>query len=58
MNVYPRVIDGKNLIVLDLRPYMFGIPTEEKDRKPSIAYQKEFDAIFEDIDDDEKDLPF
>lgn len=53
MNTDIQEIDGKRKIVLDIRPYCFGLPYETKHRKPDIAYAKEYDELFDEYEDDE-----
>lgn len=48
-NVNIETIEDKKYIVLDLRPYCFGLPEKRKDRKPLIAYKDfEYDEVFDD----------
>lgn len=47
-NVDFEIIDSKKIIKIDIRPYCFGLPEQRIDRKPDIAYMKEFDEVFED----------
>lgn len=47
-NVNVEVIEEQKKIVLDIRPYCFGLPDLEKNRKPLIAYRDEFDDVFDD----------
>jgi hypothetical protein len=46
-NVEIEIIDEQKKIVLDIRPYCFGLPDLEKNRKPLIAYRDEFDDVFD-----------
>jgi len=49
MNVNFAKIESKSHIIIDIRPYCFGLPIEKKNRKPDIAYQREIDEIFDDL---------
>jgi hypothetical protein len=49
-NVDIKEIDGKKQILIDIRPYCFGLPELQKDRKPSIAYRHMFDEMFDEND--------
>lgn len=46
-NVDFAIIDYKKKIIIDIRPYCFGLPEERIDRRPTIAYLKEVDEVFE-----------
>lgn len=48
--VRPTKIDGKGIIEIDIRPYVFGLPNLTKHRTPDIAYQKMYDEMFEEED--------
>lgn len=37
-NLNIDVVDGKKKIIIDIRPYCFGLPEKRIDRKPIIAY--------------------
>ena len=50
MNVNFTNLEGKSQIVVDLRPYCFGLPFEKKNRTPDIAYQKRIDDVFDELD--------
>ncbi len=45
-NINIQEIDGKNQILIDIRPYCFGLPLLTKDRTPSIAFKKKIDLLF------------
>jgi hypothetical protein len=47
-NVDFEIKDSRKIIKIDIRPYCFGLPEKRIDRKPDIAYMKEFDEVFED----------
>jgi hypothetical protein len=47
-NVRVEVIDGEKIIVIDIRPYCFGLPELTKHRTPDIAYRDEIDEILGD----------
>jgi hypothetical protein len=47
-NVNIEEIDGIKKIIIDIRPYCFGLPELEKNRKPMIAYRNQIDEVFED----------
>ncbi|SDD63886.1 HNH endonuclease signature motif containing protein [Niabella drilacis] len=49
-NVNIESIEGKDQIIVDIRPYCFGLPKEQKDRTPSIAYREQFDDFFDEED--------
>ncbi|WP_372775261.1 HNH endonuclease [Mangrovibacterium sp.] len=53
-NVNIEVVDDKKKIIVDIRPYCFGLPEKRIDRKPIIAYLKEVDEVFEDDETDEE----
>ena len=38
--------DEKAHILIDIRPYCFGLPELQKDRIPAIAYRDQFDYLF------------
>ncbi|RKR05082.1 hypothetical protein C8C83_4411 [Flavobacterium sp. 90] len=50
-NVEIEEIEGKRHILIDIRPYCFGLPELQKDRKPNIAYRDIFDDIFDEDQD-------
>jgi hypothetical protein len=47
MSVNIEQVDGGKQIVIDIRPYCFGLPNETKNRRPDIAFQKELDEFFD-----------
>jgi hypothetical protein len=53
-NVNIEVVDDKKKIIIDIRPYCFGLPEKRIDRKPVIAYLKEVDEVFEDDETNEE----
>jgi hypothetical protein len=66
-----EMVNDKRKIVINMQTYCFGLPSEAKNRRPDIAFQRELEQYFNDenedveitddgfLDDiDEKDLPF
>lgn len=45
-NVNIAPVNGKDKIVIDIRPYCFGMPDLQKYRTPDIAYRDKFDDFF------------
>jgi len=50
-NVNIEVIDNVKRIIVDIRPYCFGLPELTKDRTPNIAFRNKFDEIFDEAED-------
>lgn len=49
-NVNISEIDSVKKIIIDVRPYCFGLPELEKNRKPMIAFRNQVDEIFDEVD--------
>jgi len=50
-NVYIQEIEGINKIIIDIRPYCFGLPELQKHRTPWIAFKDQVDEILDDDND-------
>ncbi|THF51734.1 HNH endonuclease [Flavobacterium supellecticarium] len=49
-NVNIEIRDDKQHIIIDIRPYCFGLPELRKHRVPDIAYRDKYDDIFDEND--------
>ena len=47
-NVYIQEIEGVKKVVIDIRPYCFGLPELQKHSKPWVAFKDLVDDIFDD----------
>lgn len=50
-NVDIQEIDGIKKIIIDIRPYCFGLPELQKHRTPWVAFKDQIDEIFDDEND-------